>query len=781
MEINEQIKLLSGKDVWHTHNIEGKLPSIMMSDGPSGIRKQNDFSDNLGVNSSVPATLFPASATLACSFNPKMAYLMGNAIGKEARSQGVSVILAPGINIKRNDLCGRNFEYFSEDPLLAGVMGKNYIEGIQSNNVGASLKHFAANNQEDYRYTIDSIVDERALREIYLKNFKIALLANPATVMCSYNKLNGVQVAHNKWLLTDVLRDEFKYNGLIVSDWGAVCNRVESLKAGLDLEMPYNYGYSEKKIKKAYKQGMISKELIEESATRVISLVNKYKDNEVIKLNYNFSKEASRIIAAESIVLLKNDFILPFNKDEKILIIGEFAEEPRNQGGGSSFVNLIEKFSILSEINKYSSNYNYLKGYSLSNEEENEKLLSEVLKEAKDYDKILIMSGLPASYETEGVDRNNMDLPSSHLRLIEEVSKVNKNIVVNLYLGGSVAMPFINNVKGIINSHLLGMDSGTPLLDILYGKVSPSGRLAYTNPLRIEDNISTKNFGSSNNAVYYTESIYVGYRYYTTVNREVLFPFGYGLSYCSFKYGSLKIDTSNLSKDNKINVSVNVKNEGSMDASEVVLLFVENNKSTVHKPLRELRKFDKVHLALGEEKEVKFSLDYEDFSYYDVNLKRLHVDKGIYKIQICKNANEVISEVEVKRLENDSDFISHEENKYSNVDQVEDEDFQMLFDDKLPARYIKKTRPYSLENNLEDVKDTFVGKMMYKIIFKEAGKLYKTNDKDWVVQVINNTIGKTPLRTIATMSNRIISLRQMQALVDLMNGKIIKGLLKIWW
>lgn len=781
MDINEKIKLLSGKDVWHTHDIGGKLSSIMMSDGPSGIRKQNDASDNLGVNSSVPATLFPAPATLACSFNPRMAYLMGDAIGKEARSQGVSVVLAPGINIKRNDLCGRNFEYFSEDPLLAGIMGKNYIEGLQSNNVGASLKHFATNNQEDYRYTIDSVVDERALREIYLRNFEIALSANPATVMCSYNKLNGVQVAHNKWLLTDVLRGEFKYNGLVVSDWGAVCDRVESLKAGLDLEMPTTYGFSEKKVKKAYKQGEISKELIEESANRVISLVNKYKDNEVKKLDYNFSKEAARKIATESIVLLKNDNILPFSKEEKILIVGEFAEDARNQGGGSSFVNLLEKFTILSEIDNYSSNYKYLKGYSLSNEEDDEKLREEVLKEAKDFDKILIMSGLPSSYETEGVDRSNIDLPKSHLRLIEEVSKVNKNVVVNLYLGGSVAMPFFKNVKGIINSHLLGFNSGTPLLDILYGKVSPSGRLAYTNPLRIEDNISTKNFGNSNNAVYYSESIYVGYRYYTTLNKEVLLPFGYGLSYSSFEYSNLIIDTSEISKDNTINVSVNVKNSGNMEASEVVLLFVENNESTVHKPLRELRKFDKVHLAPGEIKEVKFSLDYEDFSYYDVNLKRFHVDKGTYKIQICKNANEVIDEMLVKRVENDPDFITHEENIYRNIDQVNDEDFQKLFSYNLPPRDIKKTKPYSLENNLEDVKDTFVGKMMYKMIFKETRNLYKTNDKDWVVQVINNTIGKTPLRTIATMSNRIISLRQMQALVDLMNGKIIKGLLKIWW
>ncbi len=781
MNILDKIKLLSGKDVWHTHDINEKLPSILMSDGPSGLRKQIDNSDNLGVNNSVPSTLFPAPATLACSFNPKMAYLMGEAIGLEARNQEVNLVLAPGINIKRNDLCGRNFEYFSEDPLLAGIMGKKYIEGLQSNNVGASLKHFAANNQEDYRFNIDSVIDERALREIYLKNFQIALEAKPKTVMCSYNKLNGELVAQNKWLLTDVLRDEFKFSGLVVSDWGAVSNRVKSLKAGLDLEMPANYGYSYKLVKKALDKNEITKELIEKSASRVIKLVNELKDNKKLNLNYDYSKEAARTIARESIVLLKNENVLPFRETDKVLIVGEFAKRPRNQGGGSSFVNSYESLSLLSEISKYTQNYKYLQGYSLDGNGDDNLLLKEVLLEAKDYDKVLIMSGLPDDYETEGVDRTNIDLPSSHLKLIDQVSKINNNVVVNLYTGAAIAMPFINNVQGVINSHLLGFDSATALLDIVYGKVSPSGRLAYTNPFRIEDNISSKNFANANNAVYYLESIYVGYRYYVTRQKEVLFPFGYGLSYSSFEYSNIFIDRDVITKDNKITLKVNVKNTGNIEASEVVMVFIENNKSSVHKPLRELRKFDKVNLQPKEEKVVEFTLEYDDFSYYDVNLKRFHVDRGKYKIQVCKNANEVILEEVVKRLENDFDFIEHEVSAYNNVDIVSDEDFRKLFNYELPLRNVKRNGPYSLDNNLEDVKETFIGKLLYKLIFKEVEKLYKSNDKNWVVNVVNNTIGKTPLRTIATMSNKVISLRQMQALVDLMNRKIIRGLLKVWW
>lgn len=408
-------------------------------------------------------------------------------------------------------------------------------------------------------------------------------------------------------------------------------------------------------------------------------------------------------------------------------------------------------------------------------------LLKEVLLEAKDYDKVLIMSGLPDDYETEGVDRTNIDLPSSHLKLIDQVSKINNNVVVNLYTGAAIAMPFINNVQGVINSHLLGFDSATALLDIIYGKVSPSGRLAYTNPFRIEDNISSKNFANANNAVYYLESIYVGYRYYVTRQKEVLFPFGYGLSYSSFEYSNIFIDRDVITKDNKITLKVNVKNTGNIEASEVVMVFIENNKSSVHKPLRELRKFDKVNLQPKEEKVVEFTLEYDDFSYYDVNLKRFHVDRGKYKIQVCKNANEVILEEVVKRLENDFDFIEHEVSAYNNVDIVSDEDFRKLFNYELPLRNVKRNGPYSLDNNLEDVKETFIGKLLYKLIFKEVEKLYKSNDKNWVVNVVNNTIGKTPLRTIATMSNKVISLRQMQALVDLMNRKIIRGLLKVWW
>lgn len=780
MTIDKKIKLLNGIDVWHTAEIEGELPSILLSDGPNGLRKQIDNMDNLGINSSEKATLYPALATLACTFNQELAYKMGDALGKEAKSQGVNVLLAPGINIKRNPMCGRNFEYLSEDPLLSGTLAYSYIKGVQSNNVGCSLKHFAVNNQEDYRFNIDAVVDDRALREIYLKNFYYALKAKPKTVMCSYNKINGTLASENKWLLTDILRGEFQFDGVVVSDWAAVSVPVKSLKAGLDLQMPSTYGYAYNQIKKAYQKKLVSEDEINRSVDRIKKLVNEVKCNKQETLDRNYVEEVAREVALEGIVLLKNDEnILPFSKDDKILIVGEFASNPRCQGAGSSLVNPHSIYSLLSFIDKYTSNYKYLRGYDLENLDD-DSLISEVVKEARNFDKILIMTGLPERYETEGYDRKNINIPKVHLKLIEEVSRINRNIVVNLYTGSAVSMPFINQVKGIINSHLLGFDSGSPILDIIFGLVSPSGRLPYTNPLKINDDITTKNFANANNAIYYLESIYVGYRYYETFNKEVLFPFGYGLSYSKFIYSDLHIDSDTIQKNNKINVKVKVKNLGNYKASEVVLLFIKNNMSSVHKPLRELRKYTKVTLDVGEEKEVEFTLNYDDFTYYDVNLKRFYVNKGVYEVEICKNAREVLLSRKIEKLDEDLDFTPHKESKYFNVDEITDDDFQKLFSYKLPPKNLKKTRPFTLDNNLEDVKHTLIGKIMCKMVIKEAKKIYRSTNNEWIMDVINNTIMKTPLRTIAMMSNKTLSLYQMQGLVDLMNYRVIKGLINIW-
>ena len=780
MKIEDKIKLLSGKDVWHTADIPNEnIPSIMMADGPSGLRKQVDTSDNLGLNSSYQATSFPAPAAVACSFNKEMAQLMGEAIGKEARANNVHIVLGPGINIKRNPLCGRNFEYYSEDPYLSGIMGYHWITGLQSNNVGASLKHFAANNQETFRFTSDSWVDERALREIYLKNFEIAIKANPATVMCSYNKLNGTYASHSKYLLSDILRKKWQYDGLVVSDWGAVSDRVLGVKHGLDLEMPSSYGYHEHKIKEALMNGELTEEEINQATNRVIKLVRKYQDNKQISFNKQLHHEIASKIASESIVLLKNDYVLPLKLNEKIAIVGAFAQSPRYQGGGSSFINPFKVENVLDEINNYTKNYHYYPGYYLD-EKPNDDLIQDIVQEVHEYDKIIIMTGLPESYETEGVDRKNLDLPLSHLRLIDEISRVNPNVIINLYTGAQVAMPFQDQVKGIINCHLLGAASAKPLLDILFGKVSPSGRLATTYPIRLNDDITSVNFADGNNAIYYEESIYVGYRYYTTFKKDVLYPFGYGLSYSEFTYSDLLIDHDVISKDHSIIVKCKVKNIGKYPAKEVVQLYIENNKSLVYKPLRELRRFEKVDLEINEEKEIVFELKYDDFAYYDIYMNKYHVDQGVYKIQVCKHANEVIMEKEVVRQENDIDFQPHPWTRYSEKEyQITKQDFEQLFKNKLPEKNIIHKRPYTMDNTLLDVKNTLVGKMMYKIALKEAMKLNKDASSEWMREAISKTVASTPLRTLATMSAGYISLKKMEGILDIINLKLIRGLRKL--
>ncbi len=773
MKIDDKVKLLSGKDVWHTANIDSEqIPSIMMSDGPHGIRKQYDSQDNLGQNETYQATLFPAAVTLACTFNENLAEKAGDAIGKEARLMDVQVVLGPGINIKRSPLCGRNFEYYSEDPYLAGIMGKKWIEGLQKKGVGASLKHFAANSQERLRMTIDSVVDERALREIYLKNFQIALKANPATVMCSYNKLNGTLASESKYLLTDVLRNEWNYEGMVVSDWSAVSDRVKGVINGLDLEMPSSQGYNNEKVLEAYRDGQISEAVIDKAVNRVLALVYKYKDNKVLPYDLEESHKVSQEIAREGIVLLKNEDVLPLKANEKIALIGGFAKKPRVQGGGSSNVNPYRVENVYDEIKGYTSNYQYFEGYSNIKDGYDEALLKEVLDNIKDFDKVIVMTGLPENYESEGSDRQDIDLPTGHLHLIDEILKINPNVVITLFAGSQVAMPFSNKVKAILNCNLLGAASGRPILDILYGVESPSGRLATTYPLRIEDDPTTKNFANTNNAIWYTESIFVGYRYYNTFKKPVLFPFGFGLSYSEFLYSDLEVDREDISLDHKIKVSVNVKNIGKYPAKEVVQLYVENNESSVYKPRRELRRFSKVFLGVGEEKTVEFTLNYEDFSYYDVNLNKFHVNKGTYKIQICKNVEEVLLEKEILRKENLNGYVEHSKTTYNLTDQ----DFKDIYNQLLPERNIVRKRPYTLDDNLRDVEKTLIGKVFKRFVIKEVKKKAKDQEEfTWMM----NMVSETPFRSIAINSGGKIPLKKMEGIVDIINMKFFKGFKKI--
>ena len=539
MTLEEKAGMCSGKDFWHLKGIERLgIPEVMVSDGPHGLRKQSDKADHLGVNESIPAVCFPTACATACSFDRELLQKLGETLGKECQAEDVSVILGPAVNIKRSPLCGRNFEYFSEDPYLASEMAAAHIKGVQSQNVGTSLKHFAANNQEFRRLTCSSEIEERTLREIYLAAFETAVKeGKPKTVMCSYNRVNGEFASENHKLLTEILRDEWGFDGYVMSDWGAVNDRVKGLEAGMDLEMPGNEGRGDIKILEAVKSGKLKEEVLDTAVERILNIIFQYVDNCMPgEFNLEEHHEIAEKIAEESIVLLKNEDILPLQiSEQKIAFIGEFAEKPRFQGGGSSHINAYKVESAMDAV-KGNKNVVYAQGYSLEEDIVHEELVKEAVRTASESDIAVVFAGLPDSFESEGYDRSHMKMPHCQNILIEEISKVQPNVVVVLHNGSPVEMPWADKVKGILELYLCGQASGRAAVNILTGKVNPSGKLAETFPIKLSDNPSYLNFPGDGQKVEYAEGIFVGYRYYDKKEMEVRYPFGHGLSYTTFDY-----------------------------------------------------------------------------------------------------------------------------------------------------------------------------------------------------------------------------------------------------
>ena len=657
MTLEEKASLCSGLSFWRTKGVDRLgIPSIMVSDGPHGLRKQDEKADHLGMYHSVPATCFPTAAALACSWDRELLEKVGVALGKECQAEQVSIILGPGVNIKRSPLCGRNFEYFSEDPYLTGELAASHIAGVQSQGVGTSIKHFAVNNQEEKRLVIDAIVDERTLREIYLTGFEIAVKSSkPWTVMCSYNRLNGVYCSENEYLLTDILRDEWGYEGFVVSDWGAVNDRVEGLKAGLELEMPSSGGIGDRKIVEAVRNGELCESILDRAVERLLNIIFKAVDN--YKENAKFDKEEhhrlARKVARECMVLLKNqNNVLPLKKEGTLAVIGAFAKNPRFQGGGSSHINPTKVDSALEEIKKLagdSMNIIYADGYRLDEKQEgifsskpfqsvsdipDEELINEAKEAAKKAHVAIVFAGLPDSYESEGYDRKHIRIPEGHRILIEEVAQVNKNTVVVLSNGSPIEMPWIDKVAGVLEGYLGGQASGGAVADLLFGVANPCGKLAETFPKRLEDNPSYLNFPGDSKKVEYREGIFVGYRYYEAKNIDVLFPFGYGLSYTTFDYTDISLDKNEMMDNEEVMVKVKVKNAGDMTGKEIVQLYVRDIESSVIRPAKELKGFEKVMLQPGEEKTVTFTLDKRAFAYYNEEIKDWYVEDGEFEILV---------------------------------------------------------------------------------------------------------------------------------------------------
>ncbi|MNW46644.1 Thermostable beta-glucosidase B [compost metagenome] len=621
---------------------------MMVTDGPHGLRKQREKADHLGIYDSVPSTCFPSAVGLASTWNKELVEKVGGTLGVECQAEEVGILLGPGVNIKRSPLCGRNFEYFSEDPFLSSEMAASHIKGVQSQGVGTSLKHFAANNQEHLRMSIDTIVDERTLREIYLASFEGTVKkAQPWTVMSSYNRVNGNFASENEYLLNDILKDEWGFEGFVVSDWGAVNERVDSLSAGLELEMPASNGVGDNKIVEAVRNGQLSEEKLDKAVERLLTIIFKAFDSKKENASYdqNVHHQLAREVARESMVLLKNeDQILPLKKEGTVAVIGAFAKMPRYQGGGSSHIKPTKLEDIVEEIENVSgenTNVLYAQGYNLDMDEVDHNLVREAKKVASSADAVILFVGLPDRYESEGYDRQHLRMPENHSHIIEAIAEVNRNVIVVLSNGAPIEMPWLDKVKAVLEGYLGGQALGGAIADLLFGDANPSGKLAETFPKQLSDNPSYLNFPGDGDKVEYKEGIFVGYRYYDKKNLEPLFPFGYGLSYTNFEYSNLKVSRKEMKDTESVTVTVDVKNAGESAGKEIVQLYVKDVASSVIRPEKELKGFEKIELQPGEVKTVSFLLNKRAFAYYNVELKDWHVETGDFEILIGKSSKDI--------------------------------------------------------------------------------------------------------------------------------------------
>lgn len=652
MTLDEKISFLSGADFWHTKAVERLgIPAVMMCDGPNGLRKQDDKADHLGINQSIKAVCFPTSSAIAASFDRNLAREVGVTLGKECREEHVSMLLGPGVNIKRSPLCGRNFEYYSEDPYLSTELAAEYIEGVQEQGVASCMKHFAANNQETRRMNGNSIVDERTLHEIYLASFEGAVKkAKPMSIMCAYNRLNGSYGAENDFLNNEILRKKWGFEGFMVTDWGAVKDRVKGVNAGIDLEMPGpTTPGKDEKTKQAVLDGVISEETLDTAVERLLTWICKTTEDAGQKGAIDLEEGYQKAVWAEKncAVLLKNESVLPLEKDSKTAIIGGFAEKPRYQGGGSSHINSAYVPSILDLI-RDEDKICYAKGFELSTDEVDEKLEQEALALAAGCENVVILAGLPDRFETEGVDRKHLELPKNQNHFISALAEKHKNVVVVLHNGSPVEMPWVDKVSAILEMYLGGDGVSEATLSILYGETNPSGKLAETFPLKLSDNPSYLFFPGEEGVAEYREGIFVGYRYYDKKDIKVLFPFGHGLSYTEFTYSDLKLSKDAFKEGEEITVSFTLKNTGKVAGAEAVQLYIGALDGKVIRPKKELKGFEKVFLEPGESKEVSFTIRKKELSYYETKLSDWFAATGKYTIFVGSSSRDIRLQTEIE-------------------------------------------------------------------------------------------------------------------------------------
>lgn len=780
LSLEEKAALMSGRDFWSTTEYkEYGIPSIFLADGPHGVRKQAAASDHLGLNPSIPATCFPTTATMANTWNEDLGEKLGECLGEEAAAQGVNVLLGPGINIKRNPLCGRNFEYFSEDPYLAGKMAAAYVRGIQSKGVSACLKHFAVNNQEERRMVIDSVVDERTLREIYLTGFEIAAEeGKPKTVMSSYNRLNGAFANESMHLLREILRDEWGFDGVVVTDWAGCNDRVEGVKAGNELEMPA-CKYGNEDIVRAVQEGRLDEKVVDECLDRLIDLILK-TDRAVKASPKKFDVEAHHAFAEkcaeESIVLLKNEKnTLPLKKKERIALIGEFAERPRYQGAGSSIVNPTKLESFLDAVKESDLDcIGYAKGYDRYGKRK-KRLENAAAELAEKMDTIVFFAGLDEVSEAEGIDRRNMKLPSNQLELLERLYALNKKVIVVLSCGSAVEFDAVERANAIVHAYLGGQAGARALLNVLTGKVNPSGKLSESYPYSYEDCPSARYFPGKAATAEYREGPFVGYRYYTTAKVPVRYPFGYGLSYTSFEYSDFEV--------NENGAGFTLKNTGAADGAEIAQLYIGKAGGKIFRPVRELKGFKKVFLKAGESARVEIPFDKRTFRYYNVKTNAWEEEGGRYEVSIGASSEDIRLRGEIQRT-GTTETMPYEEDLLPSyyagkTDDVGEKEFERLLGRKLPEagyRFYKKNRMVIDENcTVADLRYSkrWVGRLFSGAIRFAHAFLWKTGNRS-AANTIMMGVYHQPVRGLAKFGG--MSRRQMEGMLEMFNGHIFKGL-----
>ena len=788
MTLEEKASLCVGKDTWHTNEIERlNIPNIMMADGPNGLRieTKNDRIGDLETPQSKTAVCFPTESTLANSWDEGLVNEVSKAIGNAAKNAGVNILLGPGVNIKRSPLCGRNFEYFSEDPYLAGKLGIAYVKGVQENGVGVCVKHFAVNNQEYNRRLIDVIIDERTLKEIYLKAFEMIVKeAKPYSIMGAYNKINGKYCCDNKELINNTLYNDWNFDGIVITDWSAEDNRVEGIKAGTAIEMPADRANIKEQIIEAVKSGRLDEDVLDKVVDRILTTiyklvkdanrVNNVEDGNMeinaivdeeyknaadeLEMEHNIALKA----AEESVVLLKNeDDILPI-KNKKIALIGNFAKNPRYQGAGSSKVNSYKVENAYDSFISLGYDIDYAKGYELGNSNNKYELQKEAIEVAKRNDTVLVFAGLTELEEAEGLDRNSLDIPENQNELIAEIAKVNRNVIVVLTNGAQILMPWKDSVKGIITGYLGGEAGAKAIVNCIVGKVNPNGKLAETYPLKIEDTPCYNNFPGTDVLVEYKESVYVGYRYYDTVNKDVLFPFGYGLSYTNFEYSNLKIKQNNIN----INLEFTIKNTGNVKGKEIAQIYISHSGNKIYAPKKELKAFTKIELEKGEEKKINIKIDRSSFEHYDAISKKWVVEAGTYKILIGKSSRDIVLEAKVEIFSDDVilDRNIPECYKTGKIENVCDEDFEAILGRKIPAKTIKITE-ISDANSIEQIRNTKIGKYIYEKEIERANKYFEEQNVDKGYRIIKRI--QKPIKRFYERKDAKITKKMVDELIDI--------------